>query len=138
MAYCCLGGLAEFLQRYGGLGAGPTGGGSWEELRTRGPTERGEVKGKIKAGRTGAPLWGLWLRWAERPARGLISQSCRPLRLLPPASSSVWSDSMRTQESESCYRTLTSAGPSPWSTAGPPSGETPTVHGGEGQSWGTS
>jgi hypothetical protein len=38
----------------------------------------------------------------------------------PPASSSAWSDSTRTQESGSCHLTPTSAGPSPWSTVGPP------------------
>lgn len=44
MAHCCLGGLAEFLQRYGGLGAGRRLGGaseSWKQQR-EGRDEREE------------------------------------------------------------------------------------------------
>lgn len=107
MAYCCLGGLAEFLQRYGGLGAGLAGGGSWEELKTPDPIERRDERKNQGRMNRGASV-------------GTNLTVTPPSPSPPPASSSVWSDSMRTQESESCYQTLTSAGPLPWSTAGPP------------------
>lgn len=63
MAHCCLGGLAEFLQRYGGLGMGV---GIW----TRDPTERGQMKvNRVKMGRKGRLCRDPRLCWADCPAR---------------------------------------------------------------------
>lgn len=52
MAHCCLGGLAEFLQRYVGRGGGRGTGLGWGGISTQDPKERGEMEGnQVRKGR---------------------------------------------------------------------------------------
>ena len=88
MAHCCLGGLAEFLQRYGGLG-GKGAGLVWRwGIWTREPAERGEMKvNQVRVGRGASVGITGFAGLSAQPGTLIQRRSiCLPSSLSPPTS----------------------------------------------------